>query len=124
MLRENLALASRYISSTSGMEQDAVANGALPSIGAAFDGSQTQLDLVAVSYSLGLAGSVLYLGETATETGAQDDADPRRAALDTCVSHRCLRSGESRCLLGLRDVYSDSQPHRSIGREFNYSCGF
>ena len=40
----------------------AVANVALPSIGAAFDASQTKLDLVAVGYSLGLAASVLYLG--------------------------------------------------------------
>jgi EmrB/QacA subfamily drug resistance transporter len=40
----------------------AVANVALPSIGKAFDASQTQLDLVAVGYSLGLAASVLYLG--------------------------------------------------------------
>src|SRR5215831_5263048 len=40
----------------------AVANVALPDIGIAFDSSQTTLDLVAVGYSLGLAGSVLYLG--------------------------------------------------------------
>src|SRR3954454_24674095 len=39
-----------------------VANVALPSIGRAFDSSQTTLDLIAVGYSLGLAGSVLYLG--------------------------------------------------------------
>jgi len=40
----------------------AMANVALPSIGAYFDASQTQLDLVAVAYSLGLACSVLWLG--------------------------------------------------------------
>ena len=40
----------------------AVANVALPDIGKAFDASQTQLDLVAIGYSLGLASSVLYLG--------------------------------------------------------------
>src|SRR3954468_10389783 len=40
----------------------AVANVALPSIGLAFNASQTQLDLVAVGYSLGLAASVLWLG--------------------------------------------------------------
>src|SRR6188508_3239785 len=40
----------------------AVASVALPSIGKAFDASQTELDLIAVGYSLGLAGSVLYLG--------------------------------------------------------------
>lgn len=39
-----------------------VANVALPSIGKAFDASQTQLNLVAVAYSLGLASSVLWLG--------------------------------------------------------------
>jgi DHA2 family multidrug resistance protein-like MFS transporter len=39
-----------------------VANVALPDIGKAFDASQTQLDLVAVGYSLGLAASVLWLG--------------------------------------------------------------
>jgi len=40
----------------------AVANIALPSIGAEFDSSQTTLDLIAVGYSLGLACSVLWLG--------------------------------------------------------------
>ena len=40
----------------------AMANVALPSIGAYFDASQTQLNLVAVGYSLGLACSVLWLG--------------------------------------------------------------
>ncbi len=40
----------------------AVANVALPDIGRAFNAGQTALDLVAVGYSLGLAGSVLYLG--------------------------------------------------------------
>jgi DHA2 family multidrug resistance protein-like MFS transporter len=39
-----------------------VANVALPSIGKAFDSSQTTLNLIAVGYSLGLAASVLYLG--------------------------------------------------------------
>ncbi|MER2225270.1 MAG: MFS transporter, partial [Rhodococcus sp. (in: high G+C Gram-positive bacteria)] len=39
-----------------------VANVALPDIGRAFDASQTQLNLIAVGYSLGLAGTVLYLG--------------------------------------------------------------
>ena len=40
----------------------AMANVALPLIGAYFDASQTQLNLVAVGYSLGLACSVLWLG--------------------------------------------------------------
>ncbi|MFN2135275.1 MAG: MFS transporter [Candidatus Promineifilaceae bacterium] len=40
----------------------AMANVALPSIGTYFNASQTQLNLVAVGYSLGLACSVLWLG--------------------------------------------------------------
>ena len=40
----------------------AVANVALPSIGKAFNASQTSLNLIAVGYSLGLAASVLYFG--------------------------------------------------------------
>ena len=47
----------------------AVANVALPSIGAAFDASQTQLNLVAVGYSLGLAASVLWLGAVGDRYG-------------------------------------------------------
>ena len=39
-----------------------MANVALPDIGRAFDTGQTTLDLIAIGYSLGLAGSVLYLG--------------------------------------------------------------
>jgi len=39
-----------------------VANVALPEIGRAFDASQTEPNLAAVGYSLGLAASVLYLG--------------------------------------------------------------
>jgi len=47
----------------------AVANVALPSIGVAFDSSQTQLNLIAVGYSLGLAASVLYLGAVGDRYG-------------------------------------------------------
>jgi EmrB/QacA subfamily drug resistance transporter len=46
-----------------------VANVALPSIGRAFDSSQTTLNLVAVGYSLGLAASVLYLGAVGDRYG-------------------------------------------------------
>jgi EmrB/QacA subfamily drug resistance transporter len=46
-----------------------VANVALPSIGKAFDSSQTTLDLIAVGYSLGLAASVLYLGAVGDRYG-------------------------------------------------------
>ena len=42
---------------------------ALPDIGRAFDASQTELNLVAVSYSLGLAASVLYLGAVGDRYG-------------------------------------------------------
>ena len=38
-----------------------IANVALPSIGAALDTSQAELNLVAVGFTLGLASSVLYL---------------------------------------------------------------
>jgi MFS family permease len=47
----------------------AVANVALPSIGAAFDASQTSLNLIAVGYSLGLAASVLYFGAVGDRYG-------------------------------------------------------
>jgi DHA2 family multidrug resistance protein-like MFS transporter len=47
----------------------AVANVALPSIGAHFDSSQTALNLIAVGYSLGLAASVLYLGAVGDRYG-------------------------------------------------------
>lgn len=40
----------------------AVANVALPDIGKHFDASQTQLNMVAIGYSLGLAATVLWLG--------------------------------------------------------------
>jgi EmrB/QacA subfamily drug resistance transporter len=40
----------------------AVANVALPDIGKAFDASQSELNFVAIGYSLGLAASVLWLG--------------------------------------------------------------
>jgi len=47
----------------------AVANVALPSIGIAFNASQTQLNLVAVGYSLGLAVSVLWFGAVGDRYG-------------------------------------------------------
>ena len=47
----------------------AVANVALPSIGDAFDASQTALNLIAVGYSLGLAASVLYFGAVGDRYG-------------------------------------------------------
>jgi len=47
----------------------AVANVALPSIGHAFDSSQTTLNLIAVGFSLGLAASVLYFGAVGDRYG-------------------------------------------------------
>ncbi|WP_159793098.1 MFS transporter [Puerhibacterium puerhi] len=46
-----------------------VANVALPTIGRAFDSSQTVLNLVAVGFSLGLAASVLYLSAVGDRHG-------------------------------------------------------
>ena len=46
-----------------------VANVALPDIGKAFDAGQTELNLIAVGYSLGLAASVLYLGAVGDRYG-------------------------------------------------------
>ena len=60
--RAALVLASLIIAASIANLNLAVANVALPDIGKAFDAGQTSLDLVAVGYSLGLAGSVLYLG--------------------------------------------------------------
>ena len=50
-----------------------VANVALPSIGEAFNSSQTALNLVAVGYSLGLAASVLYLVKSRAERTTPED---------------------------------------------------
>lgn len=47
----------------------AVANVALPDIGKAFDAGQTELNLIAVGYSVGLAASVLYLGAVGDRYG-------------------------------------------------------
>jgi MFS transporter, DHA2 family, multidrug resistance protein len=47
----------------------AVANVALPEIGVHFQASQTQLNLVSVGFSLGLAGTVLYLGAVGDRYG-------------------------------------------------------
>lgn len=60
--RQGLVLATLILVAAVANLNLAVANVALPSIGKAFDASQTGLDLVAVAYSLGLAASVLYLG--------------------------------------------------------------
>src|SRR5262245_34253454 len=46
-----------------------VAAAALPSSGKEFEATHTQLDLVAVGYSLGLAATVLYLGAVGDRYG-------------------------------------------------------
>lgn len=48
-----------------------VANVALPDIASAFSATQTQLDLIAVGFSLGLASSVLWLGALGDRYGRQ-----------------------------------------------------
>ena len=60
--RAGLVLATLIIVAAVANLPLAMANVALPDIGAYFEASQTQLNLVAVSYSLGLACSVLWLG--------------------------------------------------------------
>ncbi len=60
--RQGLVLAALILVAAVANLNLAVANVALPDIGKAFDASQTELDLIAVGYSLGLAASVLYLG--------------------------------------------------------------
>lgn len=67
--RAPLVLVALILGATVANLNLAVANVALPDIGAAFDASQTQLNLVAVSYSLGLAASVLYLGAVGDRYG-------------------------------------------------------
>ena len=61
----------------------AMANVALPSIGAYFDATQTQLNLVAVAYSLGLACSAPLARGAGRPLRAQNDGRPRRGAGDT-----------------------------------------
>jgi len=67
--RGGLVLTALILSAAVANLNLAVANVALPSIGQAFDASQTQLNLIAVGYSLGLAASVLYLGAVGDRYG-------------------------------------------------------
>ena len=60
--RAQLVLLSLILAAAVANLNLAVANVALPDIGKAFNASQTTLNLVAVSYSIGLAASVLYFG--------------------------------------------------------------
>ncbi|MFN8499059.1 MAG: MFS transporter [Anaerolineae bacterium] len=72
--REKLVLATLIIIAAVANLPLAMANVALPSIGASFDASQTQLNLVAVAYSLGLACSVLWLGALGDRYGRKQIA--------------------------------------------------
>src|SRR3954451_6792455 len=60
--RSELVLASLILVAAVANLNLSVANVALPDIGKHFNATQTSLDLIAVSYSLGLAASVLWLG--------------------------------------------------------------
>jgi DHA2 family multidrug resistance protein-like MFS transporter len=60
--REGIVLATLVLVAAVANLPLAVANVALPAIGLHFNASQTELNLVAVSYSLGLAVSVLWFG--------------------------------------------------------------
>ena len=102
----------------------AVANVALPDIGKAFDASQTGLDLVAIAYSLGLAGSVLWLGALGDRYGRKmmllsrhGVVDPRLYRGGMGAVARGARRGSARrrsvCGYGLPD---DARPdHRAVG---------
>ena len=67
--RQGLVLAALILVAAVANLPLASANVALPSIGLHFDASQTQLNLVAVSYSLGLAVSVLWFGAVGDRYG-------------------------------------------------------
>jgi DHA2 family multidrug resistance protein-like MFS transporter len=67
--RAGLVLISLVLAAAVANLNLAVANVALPTIGKAFDTSQTQLNLIAVGYSLGIAASVLYLGAVGDRYG-------------------------------------------------------
>src|SRR3954471_3961208 len=67
--RAGLVLAALILGAAVANLNLAVANVALPSIGKAFDSSQTSLNMIAVGYSLGLAASVLYFGATGDRYG-------------------------------------------------------
>jgi EmrB/QacA subfamily drug resistance transporter len=64
-----LVLATLILGATIANLNMSVANVALPTIDRELDATQTQLDLVAVGFTLGLAASVLYLGALADRHG-------------------------------------------------------
>jgi hypothetical protein len=66
--RAGLILTTLILSAAVANMNLSVANVALPTIGRDLGASQTQLNLVAVGFTLGLAASVLYLGAKAIDT--------------------------------------------------------
>jgi EmrB/QacA subfamily drug resistance transporter len=67
--RGGLVLATLILGAAVANLNMSVANVALPTIDRDLDATQTQLDLVAVGFTLGLAASVLYLGALADRYG-------------------------------------------------------
>ena len=67
--RGGLVLATLILGAAIANLNMSVANVALPTIDRDLDATQTQLDLVAVGFTLGLAASVLYLGALADRYG-------------------------------------------------------
>ncbi len=70
--RAGLVLTSLILAASVANLPLAVANVALPDIGVHFNASQTQLNLVAVCYSLGLACSVLWFGAVGDRYGRKE----------------------------------------------------
>ena len=86
-----------------------VANVALPSIGEAFDSSQTTLNLIAVGYSLGLAASVLWLGAIGDRYGRK-----LLLVLGMVLSDPGISAGGVRAVR--RGALRRPSPRRTLGR--------
>ena len=89
----------------------AMANVALPSIGAYFDASQTQLNLVAVAYSLGLACSVLWLGALGDRYGRK-----MMAVLGVALAIPAIGRRECRDMIATPSTAPLGWRRRSAGR--------
>jgi MFS family permease len=81
----------------------AVANVALPDIGKAFNASETELTLIAVGYSLGLACSVLYFGALGDRYGRKSMLIGG-TALAIPASIAAATAGSTEVLFGARVV--------------------
>ncbi len=100
--RQGLVLAALILVASVANLNLAVANVALPEIGKAFSASQTQLDLIAVGYSLGLAASVLYFGAIGDRYGRKLLLDPGHGHLHAGGPARRPRAGSERAVRGAR----------------------